>query len=459
MANNLTGAASLAYQGTNAASPPNITVHYNRPTANFYQGFSIGDLWVYRPVQTTNNNELWVLMGVAGNVANWVLLSNGTGALLGLTGNSGGFVGPLLGNINVIGSSGILVAGNPGTHTLTISPSGGAIVSTLTGNSGGAISPLAGNINVVGDAVTINIVGNPGTHTLTASAVGTGLIQSLTTDDTHIVTPTAGTIIVHGGTGIATTGTVGPNTVTIATTGAVATSYVTDSGTAVPSGNVLDVNGDSHNIATSGSGHQVKVGLTGITQYSVQVGGAANALTQITNGTTGQVLTATTGANPSWQASSGFSSNAFYATSSVQQLNATGNSNEATVICGTVVTDTGSNYNAGSGAYTCPVNGVYLFGANAALSGANTGTFNTGGGVGFRQNGSLVLYTDLSNFSNQASTAAAYGNAINVSNMVVASAGDVITFVVLVNGSSSTVSISGIGFKSDFWGYLVQQTP
>ena len=41
-----------------------------------------------------------------------------------LTGNSGGAVGPTGGNINVVGSGGVTVAGNPGTSTLTISVSG-----------------------------------------------------------------------------------------------------------------------------------------------------------------------------------------------------------------------------------------------------------------------------------------------------------------------------------------------
>lgn len=47
------------------------------------------------------------------------------------------------------------------------------------------------------------------------------------------------------------------------------------------------------------------ISLTGITQYSVQVGGAGNTLTQLANGTTGQVLTAQTGANPIWAAPAG----------------------------------------------------------------------------------------------------------------------------------------------------------
>lgn len=46
---------------------------------------------------------------------------------------------------------------------------GGGGVNTLTGNTGGAVGPNAGNINVVGDGTSIIVTGNPGTSTLTIS--------------------------------------------------------------------------------------------------------------------------------------------------------------------------------------------------------------------------------------------------------------------------------------------------
>lgn len=53
-----------------------------------------------------------------------------------LTGNSGGAVGPTSGNINIVGSGGITVVGNPGTSTLTISGGGGGFAWTeVTGTS------------------------------------------------------------------------------------------------------------------------------------------------------------------------------------------------------------------------------------------------------------------------------------------------------------------------------------
>lgn len=83
-----------------------------------------------------------------------------------------------------------------------------------------------------------------------------GNITTLRSQDGNNVTPTAGVINISGGNNLTTTGTVGPNTLTIS--------------------------------------------LTGITQHSVQIGGAAEALTQLANGSTGQILTAQTGADPIW---------------------------------------------------------------------------------------------------------------------------------------------------------------
>ncbi len=79
----------------------------------------------------------------------------------------------------------------------------GAVV-TLTGNSGGAVSPTLGNINVVGSG-SVNIVGNPGTSTLTVSvtdmlsytSVNTTPYVVLTTDDYISVDSSGGAITIE----------------------------------------------------------------------------------------------------------------------------------------------------------------------------------------------------------------------------------------------------------------------
>ncbi len=132
-------------------------------------------------------------------------------------------------NINVIGASGIIVTGNPGTNTLTITPNGSIIGQTITGQSGGALSPVAGNWNIFGGSVvagTSPVVTSGAGNTLTVnvqrsqaiastnatniglaafnssfftvdangfvSASGTGLGQTITGNTGGALSPTAG---------------------------------------------------------------------------------------------------------------------------------------------------------------------------------------------------------------------------------------------------------------------------
>lgn len=58
------------------------------------------------------------------------------------------------------------------------------------------------------------------------------------------------------------------------------------------------------NITTTASGTALTVAVTGTTNHSVQIGNSIGSLSSIPNGTTGQVLTASTGADPFWSAGS-----------------------------------------------------------------------------------------------------------------------------------------------------------
>jgi len=71
----------------------------------------------------------------------------------------------------------------------------GTVVETLQGNSGGKVGPDGtNNINIVGDNVGITIVGNPGTHTLVASLVGGGDAAETFITDNGTANPSGGVI-------------------------------------------------------------------------------------------------------------------------------------------------------------------------------------------------------------------------------------------------------------------------
>jgi hypothetical protein len=123
--------------------------------------------------------------------------SSGGSTIDTITGNTGGAVGPdSSDNINLVGTGGVSVAGNPGTNTLTISASGGGITWTdeatsfsaaasngyfVTGNATAILpaSPAQGDVcafNCVA-GITLTIRANTGqfiaASTATSSSGGT----------------------------------------------------------------------------------------------------------------------------------------------------------------------------------------------------------------------------------------------------------------------------------------------
>lgn len=165
---------ALRLDGTNPLShigvtPESLAADYSfrrDPTTIDWQGFNLGTRWL-----NTIDQTYWVLVAKTKTsgiyVATWIQLTNQGDDVETITGNSGGAVGPdINGNINVLGdTTTITIAGNPGTNTLTVSAVGTGIVSTLTGDTGGPISPVAGNINILaqptaGTTVVISGSGN-----------------------------------------------------------------------------------------------------------------------------------------------------------------------------------------------------------------------------------------------------------------------------------------------------------
>lgn len=72
-----------------------------------------------------------------------------------------------------------------------------------------------------------------------------------------------------------------------------------DSGSATPAANIINFLGGS-NITSAAAGSTVSYRLSGTTNHAVQIGNGTGSLASIAVGSTGQVLTGVTGADPVW---------------------------------------------------------------------------------------------------------------------------------------------------------------
>lgn len=102
------------YLGKVTQGSPNLYVRNTKPNSNIIHNVFVGDFWLYLPNDITQA-ELFVLMSLSGGVANWVNIATGTGDLLYLTGNTGGAISPVNGNINLLTANTTLaIAGSAG---------------------------------------------------------------------------------------------------------------------------------------------------------------------------------------------------------------------------------------------------------------------------------------------------------------------------------------------------------
>lgn len=230
------------------------------------------------------------------------------------------------------------------------------------------------------------------------------------------------------------------------------------------------------------------------TQHCVQVGGSTSStLTSIANGTTGQVFTANTGADPSWQTSSGggvtgpvsstdraiatwngtggtalFNNSttkidssgrmtnsaqpAFLANNTNNLTNVTGDNTLITMTYDTIVFDQGGNVS--SSTFVAPINGIYHFDASASFYNLSAVTNAAGCSVSFYVNGSeyrrfTQINAGLVNDTTDSNTYTAFG-----STLIKLNASDVVSIQGRVFGSSKTVGLEG-GQATSFSGHLV----
>ena len=227
MSNKLSGLRVLGYQGTNARNPPQTFYQKRNPTSQDAKNYSLGDLWLNRATR-----QVWTLVSLAGYrgsptplVAVWIQIAAGNVGMESLAGNNS-----------------LAVFGNG-----------------------------ASTINLIGDGTYVKVVGNQSTHTLTMSVVENSVLLNLEGDTGGMVGSSGGNIDLLGTSGHVTTSGSG-NTITIDTSDIFTSTFATDSGSAIPAGNVLNFLGQN-NIVTTGAGSTITVALSSspsLTNLTVQ---------------------------------------------------------------------------------------------------------------------------------------------------------------------------------------------
>jgi hypothetical protein len=270
--------------GTNSTNYPIIDQRDPTPNDIYYP---IGKFWINQAGIT-----LWYLLSqsnISGALqSTWEEISV-NGILNTLSDTVDTVVHPSLStgtppfNIQLVSANGNLtIISNPLTNSITFTVTNGT-TETLTGNTGGPIAPVAGNINVVG-GTTIYITGTPGTLTedvvspINTILVGTGI----TTPSVPIAAGTNNTVLLG-------------HTASSPTFGQVPNGALVNSSVTLNSGNNITVTGGG----PLSLGGTASFNVTGTTNHDVQVGNSTGSLTSVPNGTAGQVLTATA-TDPVW---------------------------------------------------------------------------------------------------------------------------------------------------------------
>lgn len=325
-----------------------------------------------------------------------------------------------------------------------VSTSTTGLLKTLTGNTGGAIAPVANNINTVG------------TGSITIAGSGSTLTTQLTGLTNHAIQIGAGTATLTQ-LGAGTTGQVLQTNTTADPTWSTATYPSTttinqilySSATNTVTGLATANNGA---LITNGSG------VPSIGTVPIAAGGTNATSMATSNGIVKydgtRLVTSSSFTIDSSNRSTNTSQPAMRAHLSSTSSNATGDGTAVTIVCNTVDFDQASNYNNGTGTFTCPVAGIYFIGAEVLLNSLGAG--HTSGNL-IILNGSSVTQATLFAGNPGAQRDSSNNLTLQGSYITKASAGDTFNLKVTISNSTKTVAIQGgaaIG-NTNFAVYLI----
>lgn len=200
------------YRGVRPKNPPNVITADRAPVDGTDKAYVQGDIWL-------DVDGLTSYQFVASG-ATWVALGTGAvGGVVTLTGDSGGPISPVGGNIDVLGAANqLVVAGTAGTLTVSlrnavIAPGSLTTTTTLaattTITAGTGITATTGNIVATAGAVNAGttmtagtgITATTGNIVATAGQVNAGTSMTAATTITATagnITATLGNIVVNG---------------------------------------------------------------------------------------------------------------------------------------------------------------------------------------------------------------------------------------------------------------------